>query len=237
MSRRELKARSGFRSYPGYCRSQRHEGAHWRPTQTELAFSVVHSTSTMLRSTAQATARLQLPLRKFSHVRCRRISLKADNYPVDFSFYPEFFSAEEQRLLLTAALQKLDMIENRKIRRRQREFLASHSPSPLSSIEGVFLPDDYYTFQEVRFIIRVLPDSHMVHFQGHYDGVIKRYREMHVSSWPDDSLRFRLLLQRLQTLHPHEPTQTHILHLASDGEILVRSVPSVQFVQPLTFLT
>ena len=46
---------------------------------------------------------------------------------------------------------------------------------------------------------------------------------MHVSSWPYDSLTLTLLLQRLHALHPHEPTQTHILHLASDGEILVRT--------------
>lgn len=47
---------------------------------------------------------------------------------------------------------------------------------------------------------------------------------MHVSTWPEmpglDSL-----FDRLRQLHPQEPTQTHILHLASDGEIFVSKVP------------
>ncbi len=58
--------------------------------------------------------------------------------------------------------------------------------------------------------------------QGHFDGVIKRYREMHVTSWPEDVPEVLPLLDRLQEIHPSEDTQTHILHLASDGEILVR---------------
>jgi alkylated DNA repair protein alkB homolog 7 len=45
---------------------------------------------------------------------------------------------------------------------------------------------------------------------------------MHVSSWPDDYPELPALLQRLRSVHPDQPTQTHILHLASDGEILVR---------------
>ncbi|KIP08164.1 hypothetical protein PHLGIDRAFT_104744 [Phlebiopsis gigantea 11061_1 CR5-6] len=137
-----------------------------------------------------------------NHDICRCISLKADGYPADFTFYPNFFSHEEQRLLLSAALHKLDMSENRKVRRRQRELLASGTLKLLNSIEQVFLPDEYYTFEE-----------------GHYDNVIRRYREIHVSSWPDDQPELQRLLQRLQELHPPVPTQTHILHLASDGEI------------------
>ncbi|TCD66682.1 hypothetical protein EIP91_001036 [Steccherinum ochraceum] len=42
---------------------------------------------------------------------------------------------------------------------------------------------------------------------------------MHVSAWPDVP-GLEPLLERLRSLHPQEPTQTHILHLASDGEIL-----------------
>lgn len=55
--------------------------------------------------------------------------------------------------------------------------------------------------------------------QGHYDGVIKNYREMHVTSWPDDIPELSHLLHRIGNFHPQEVTQTHLLHLASDGEI------------------
>ena len=55
--------------------------------------------------------------------------------------------------------------------------------------------------------------------QGHYDGVIKNYREMHVSSWPEDQPRLSYLLGRLRQFHPEEPIQYHLLHLASNGEI------------------
>lgn len=44
---------------------------------------------------------------------------------------------------------------------------------------------------------------------------------MHVSSWSQDSLELRPLLDRLLSVHPLAETQTHLLHLASDGEILV----------------
>lgn len=57
--------------------------------------------------------------------------------------------------------------------------------------------------------------------QGHFDGVIKRYREMHVTAWPDDMPEVIPLLERLGRIHPNQDTQTHILHLASDGVILV----------------
>lgn len=55
--------------------------------------------------------------------------------------------------------------------------------------------------------------------QGHYDGVIKNYRETHVTSWPDDTPELSQLLNRIGNFHPLEVTQTHLLHLASDGEI------------------
>ena len=55
--------------------------------------------------------------------------------------------------------------------------------------------------------------------QGHYDGVIKNYREMHVSAWPEDQPRLSELLNRLRQFHSEEPIQYHVLHLATDGEI------------------
>ena len=60
--------------------------------------------------------------------------------------------------------------------------------------------------------------------QGHFDGVIKQYRETHVTSWPEDIPEVVPLLQRLGTIHPHQDTQTHIIHLASDGVILVSNL-------------
>lgn len=44
---------------------------------------------------------------------------------------------------------------------------------------------------------------------------------MHVSSWPEGYPELPGILARLDPLHPDEPTQSHIIHLASDGEILV----------------
>lgn len=55
--------------------------------------------------------------------------------------------------------------------------------------------------------------------QGHFDGVIHHFREMHVTSWPD-VFGLPSLVDRLRSLCPTPHTQTHILHLASNGEIL-----------------
>jgi len=58
--------------------------------------------------------------------------------------------------------------------------------------------------------------------QGHYDGVIRRFREMRVSTWDgEDDPILKSALGRLETLYPNaDATQTHLLHLASNGEIL-----------------
>lgn len=123
---------------------------------------------TIFRPTAQGIAHLRLPLRKINNFRCQYISLKADGLPADFSFYPEFFSVDEQRLLLNAALQKLDMVENRQVRRRQRELLASRMVKRDSSIEEVFLPDQYYSFldviTQVTSVQHTLSKSYEEHF-------------------------------------------------------------------------
>jgi alkylated DNA repair protein alkB family protein 7 len=56
--------------------------------------------------------------------------------------------------------------------------------------------------------------------QGHFDGVIKHYREMHLTSWPtSEVLELPPILNRLQALFPTQDVQTHLLHLASNGEI------------------
>ncbi|KAH8106766.1 hypothetical protein BXZ70DRAFT_914975 [Cristinia sonorae] len=123
----------------------------------------------------------------------------------DLSFHPNVFNDVEQKILLSASLQKLDDVESRQFRRRRKEFLANNHgivSQVSNSPQSWFFPDEYYNFE-----------------QGHYDGVIRNFREMHVSTWPDLP-ELEPLLDRLRALHPQEPTQTHILHLASDGEIL-----------------
>ncbi|KAK7693678.1 hypothetical protein QCA50_003248 [Cerrena zonata] len=123
----------------------------------------------------------------------------------DFSFIPNLFSESEQKILISSSLQKLDSAERREFRRRRKEYFKQRSTDDASSshLNDLFLPDNFYSFEE-----------------GHYDGVIRNYREMHVSSWPEEYPEMPSLLDRLKSVHPDEPTQTHILHLASDGEIL-----------------
>jgi alkylated DNA repair protein alkB family protein 7 len=42
---------------------------------------------------------------------------------------------------------------------------------------------------------------------------------MHVTSWPNDVPGLSPLIDRLRSLCPTPDTQTHILHLATNGEI------------------
>ncbi|OBZ75433.1 hypothetical protein A0H81_04127, partial [Grifola frondosa] len=133
----------------------------------------------------------------------RRMSSMTIELPQDFTFFRDFFTIPEQRILLTAALRKLDLMDSRQLRRRRKDYSSTAVESSQSdSIQSLFLPDEYYGFEE-----------------GHYDGVIKRFREMHVTSWPEVP-GLAPLLERLHKLHPDQETQTHFLHLASDGEIL-----------------
>ena len=56
--------------------------------------------------------------------------------------------------------------------------------------------------------------------QGHYDGVIQHFREIHLSSWPlDDFKGLEAVVERLYSLCPTKDIQTHLLHLASYGDI------------------
>ncbi|EGN99551.1 hypothetical protein SERLA73DRAFT_121705 [Serpula lacrymans var. lacrymans S7.3] len=125
--------------------------------------------------------------------------------PRGFEMLPDFFNLAEQRILLAAALQKLNSSESRHVRKRQKAFEKQRKPlGEASSIQDMFLPDDHYTFE-----------------QGHYDNVIHGYREMHVSSWPvEENLGLSLIFDRLQEIYPSQDTQTHLLHLSSTGKIL-----------------
>lgn len=121
--------------------------------------------------------------------------------PADFTFIPDFLSLPEQKLLLRTALKQLDDKESRRSRLRRKGFVPSLSEQNLDTI---FLPDAFYEFEE-----------------GHFDGVIRRFREIHLTAWPQDILGLSPILDRLHSLLPTQvDIQTHLLHLASDGRIL-----------------
>lgn len=74
----------------------------------------------------------------------------------NFSFWPTFLNEVEQTVVLRAALRKLDDNESKSMRRRRRDYLAAHQglasrlPSLGTPVTHVFLPDEYYQFEEVR---------------------------------------------------------------------------------------
>ncbi|CAE6480758.1 unnamed protein product [Rhizoctonia solani] len=132
-----------------------------------------------------------------------------------FVIYPYFLSTEEQEILLKASLAKLG--GRRRQRRHASEEVASELPGHSGHAWGeLFGTDKDYTFEE-----------------GHFDGVIRDYREVTVSAWPQSSpLGLSRVLLRLYELVDFENTlpdpglitppniQTHVLHLASTGAIL-----------------
>lgn len=83
-------------------------------------------------------------VRQLTSVRTTNNSL-----PEGFTFCPRFFDDREQRLLLTTALSQLDATENIRVRRLQSKYRARNPVSDSVPVEGVFLPDDYYTFHGV----------------------------------------------------------------------------------------
>lgn len=123
--------------------------------------------------------------------------------PPQFLFIPEFLSHREQKILLKTAMEQLDAKEPRRYRKR-RDLLPPLFEQNSDDIRDYFLPDSYYQFE-----------------QGHYDGVIHRFREIHLTAWPQDVPDLPHILDRLYSLLPSKiDTQTHLLHLASTGHIL-----------------
>lgn len=127
--------------------------------------------------------------------------------PNDFTFIPQFLDVREQAILLRFALQKLDDSGSRSYQKRRKAYGSS---LPLSAKENdhfdsIFCPENLYDFQE-----------------KHYDGVIFNYRECHLTSWPEVySSSLSIIKNRLHSLlPPNTKTQTHILHLSSNGHIL-----------------
>ena len=162
--------------------------------------------------------------RNTSRARCRTIATLNPSHGLgdDFALYLNVFDEEEQKILLGASLNKLDRAEDRQHRKRRKIFEATHAEklSERPTVKSMFLPDHHYDFQKVTCLnFNVVGVVLTPYDQGHYDGVIKNYREMHVSAWPIDQPRLSELLNRLRQFHSEEPIQYHVLHLASDGEI------------------
>jgi alkylated DNA repair protein alkB family protein 7 len=96
--------------------------------------------------------------RRFASLGTRRISsFVSGRAPREFQYFPEFFSMAEQKILLSAALQKLDAAESRLFRKRKKGLEARCIQSPL---QDMFFPDDHYQFEEARLSF---PLDHTVH--------------------------------------------------------------------------
>ncbi len=146
--------------------------------------------------------------------------------PKDLLFFPSFFNYQEQSVLLACSLNRLDTTGTRRARQKRKHFLASicrEECNGASSVMDNFLPDDMYEFEEVAHSYArpwaTIQIKMTFYFQGHYDGVIKKYREMHLTSWGEDYPLVHPILDRLRPLIPDAATQTHLLHLGSEGEI------------------
>lgn len=100
----------------------------------------------------------------FSQLFRRALHTPANNsvsFTQNLTLWPNFFGRQEQRILLTAALHKLDLSESRQSRRRRKGYLAEirSRESVSASAHDLFLPDKYYDFLEVSFIYCLLtPD-------------------------------------------------------------------------------
>ncbi|KAG8786378.1 hypothetical protein FRC15_011541 [Serendipita sp. 397] len=125
--------------------------------------------------------------------------------PTGFTYIPGFLSQKEQLSLTRAALAHLDNVGPTAARRKQKRLIADGS---VSIDEHGFLPEDScYEFE-----------------QGHFDGVIRHYREARITDpqWAslDSDGELITILQRIKSLLPSVDTQCHVLHLSSRGEIL-----------------
>ena len=77
--------------------------------------------------------------------------MSSKRFPQGVQFWPTYFDVDEQKVLLQASLYKLDNSESIKSRKRRRMYLKAlpvNRPEP-TEIQNIFLPDEYYEFQEV----------------------------------------------------------------------------------------
>lgn len=120
--------------------------------------------------------------------------------------------------------QSLELLANAEKRMHGHALLERGSrmdPSSSISYQRNIIRFNRYRAKPVADVFYML-DHAQRHEQGHYDGVIHNYREMHLSSWPPDTEfpGLSAALQRIRSLYPSGDTQTHLLHLSSEGEIL-----------------
>lgn len=78
----------------------------------------------------------------------------------DFVFIPNFLDDGEQRILMTASLRLLDSSESGSQRRRRRKLEASREElgAATSSLQSLFLSDEFYQFEEVCLFFCMLVD-------------------------------------------------------------------------------
>ncbi|KIM32343.1 hypothetical protein M408DRAFT_326942 [Serendipita vermifera MAFF 305830] len=134
----------------------------------------------------------------------RLFSSAAATPPAGFTYISPFLNRHEQVVLTKAALNHLDGLGTHSARRKLKRALSGG----INHDELGFLPEDScYQFEE-----------------GHFDGVIRKFREARItdsqwSSFGDSQLDN--IIGRLRSLFPTDATlQFQVLHLASEGEIL-----------------
>jgi len=106
----------------------------------------------------QSSAIWVLPQLKSARVALKRPLSTSTNargrcYPRDFTLLPDFLTLSEQKTLLATSLGILDSAESRQHRRWRRKLEASRTPDNSSLIQSMFLPDEFYQFEEVRVVI------------------------------------------------------------------------------------
>lgn len=145
------------------------------------------------------------------------LAASPDALPTGFTLFPSFFNIHDQRVLLESALSHLDARgglardsqTGKKLRRPKAEILADRVNKGL---QGYFHPERFYRWEE-----------------GHFDGVIRHYREALVgwqglpdvkdaqSSWQAGAEE---LLEKIDTFLPQGGERTtHVLHLSEKGYI------------------
>lgn len=101
--------------------------------------------------------RLQPFLRhkSFSHSRRVFTNIAHESYKTlpGFHFWPNYFTREEQRILLLACLHKLDTLDIRQARRKRRDFRKLNPVRSTTSLLGMFTPDVLYEFEEACFVL------------------------------------------------------------------------------------
>lgn len=94
----------------------------------------------------QARIGSQIQQAGFSRVFARHNS----GYPTGFTLFPNFLDTHEQCILLASALRHLDSLEGKRIRKLQNQYRSLHPASGDPSMESLFLPEKFYTFETVR---------------------------------------------------------------------------------------